>query len=79
MLYRQEDLEDQFIEETKKLHDEQIAAFEKCIKDSSLKIVCPPPDQLDKKRDAKKLLAAFMLLGIMAEETTGHSYILDDD
>ena len=73
-LYRQEDLDDQFVAEAKKTHDEQLAAIEKCIRDSSLKTACPPPDELGKKRDAKKLLASLMLLGMMAEGLTGEQY-----
>ena len=74
-LYRQEDLDDQFIAEARKTHEDQLAAMEKCIKDSAISVACPPADQLDKPRDAKKLLASMMLLGLLARETTGESYM----
>lgn len=73
-LYRQEDLDDQFVAEARKMHDDQLAAMEKCIKDSAIKTACPSPDQPNKPRDAKKLLASMMLLGILANETTGENY-----
>ena len=73
-LYRQEDLDDQFVAEARKTHEEQLAAMEKCIKDSAVRTACPSPDQLNKPRDAKKLLASMMLLGLLARETTGKSY-----
>lgn len=74
-LYRQEDLDDQFVAEARKVHDDQLAAMERRIKDSAIGTVCPSPDQLNKPRDAKKLLASMMLLGILASETTGESYM----
>lgn len=73
-LYRQEDLDDQFVADARKAHDDQLAAMEKCIKDSAIRTACPSPDQLNKKRDAKKLLASMMLLGMLASATTGESY-----
>ncbi len=73
-LYRQEDLDDQFVAEARKTHDDQLAAMEKCIKDSAIRTACPSPDQLNKIRDPKKLLASMMLLGLLARETTGESY-----
>jgi len=73
-LYRQEDLDDQFVAEARKVHDDQLAAIEMCIKDSAIRTACPSPDQLNKPRDAKKLLASMMLLGILASETTGENY-----
>lgn len=73
-LYRQEDLDDQFVAEARKVHDDQLVAMERCIKDSSIRTACPSPDQLNKPRDAKKLLASMMLLGMLARETTGKSY-----
>lgn len=74
VLYRQEDLDDQFVAEARKVHDDQLAAMEKCIKDSAIRTACPSPDQLNKPRYAKKLLASMMLLGILASETTGENY-----
>ena len=74
-LYRHEDLDDQFVAEARKAHDDQLAAMEKCIKDSAIRTACPSPDQLNKPRDAKKLLASMMLLGLLARETTGESYM----
>lgn len=73
-LYRQEDLDDQFVAEARKTHDDQLVAMEKCIKDSAIKTACPSPDQLNKPRDAKRLLASMMLLGMLARETTGENY-----
>lgn len=73
-LYRQEDLDDQFVSEVRKMHEDQLAAMEKCIKDSAIRTACPSPDQLNRPRDAKKLLASMMLLGVLARETTGESY-----
>lgn len=73
-LYRQEDLDDQFVAEARKVHDDQLAAMEKSIKDGAVRTACPSPDQLDKPRDAKKLLASLMLLGMLARETTGENY-----
>ena len=73
-LYRQEELDDQFIAEARKVHDEQLAAMEKCIKASAIKNVCPPPDELNKKRDPVKILASMMLLGMMAEQITGERH-----
>ena len=74
VLYRQEDLDDQFVAEARKVHDDQLAAMEKCIKDSAIRTACQSPDQLNKPKDAKKLLASMMLLGILASETTGENY-----
>lgn len=74
-LYRQEELDDQFIAEAKKAQEEQLEAMKKCIKDSAMKTVCPPPDQLSKPRDAKKVLASMMLLGMLSRELTGENYM----
>ena len=74
MLYRQEDLDDQFVAEARQAHEDQLAAMEKCIRDSAIRTACPPADQLNKPRDAKKLLASMMLLGMLANETTGERY-----
>ena len=73
-LYRKEDLDDQFAAEARKAHDDQLAAMEKCIKDSAIRTACPSPDQLNKPRDAKKILASMMLLSLLARETTDESY-----
>lgn len=70
-LYRQEDLDDQFIADARKTHEEQLEAMERCIRKSALETACPSPDKLNNPRDAKKLLASLMLLGMMARETTG--------
>ena len=73
-LYRQEDLDDKFVAEAREAHDDQLAAMEKCIKDSAIRTACPSPDQLNRPRDAKRLLASMMLLGVLVRETTGESY-----
>ena len=78
VLYRQEDLDDQFIADARKVHEEQLEAMDRCIRKSALENVCPQPENLNKPRDARKLLASLMLLGVLAHETTGENYVRMD-
>ena len=76
-LYRQEDLDDQFVADARKTHEDQLAAMEKCIDDSAKKTT-HQSDESRKRPDPIKVLTTMMMLGMMAKEMTGYSYTLDD-
>ena len=68
MLFRQEELDDNFAAEVKQTHDEQLKAMEDNIRESALKEACPMSNEQAKKRDPKKLLTVMMMLGVMARQ-----------
>lgn len=77
MVFRQEELEQQFLDEVKKTHDEQLKAMEDNIRESALKTACPMDNKQAKYRDPKKLMTALMMLGMMARQMNpdGESYM----
>ena len=72
-LYRKEELDDMFIAEAKKQNDAKIAAIERNVKAHGA--VRKPDHETNSKPDARKVLATMMMLGMMADQITGNSYM----